>query len=215
MSTNTIALRAHLLRDTYSRLPEPGEWPDLEHFVARLWPPDRPWVEVVCAVPQVRPPRQGAFETLEQAYAETLGEPPKSRGRGQPRRNRYVAAEFAYMLDLERRPPMVRELYAPERRVRRAFTARAQLETALEAMDRTPRVAVSADEGLRSRTLTRWRDDGRRVLHDLGAWPWALETDGRLDRTWWRDPRYLAELQRGGDPSFAVPLARPRRDRGR
>jgi hypothetical protein len=35
-----------------------------------------------------------------------------------------------------------------------------------------------------SRSVRRYRAGGRRLLHALGAWPWAVVDDGRLPRKW-------------------------------
>jgi hypothetical protein len=56
----------------------------------------------------------------------------------------------------------------------------------------------------RSKTLQRWRDDGRVVLAGIGAWPWAAASTGRdLAKHWWRRPRYTEPLQSWAD-AYAI-----------
>jgi hypothetical protein len=45
-----------------------------------------------------------------------------------------------------------------------------------------------------SRSARRYYARGRKILASLGAWPWALAADGRLERNWWRVERYADAL---------------------
>lgn len=46
----------------------------------------------------------------------------------------------------------------------------------------------------RSRGARRYVSDGRRTLAEVGAWPWALDDAGRLERRWWNRERYCEAL---------------------
>jgi hypothetical protein len=46
-----------------------------------------------------------------------------------------------------------------------------------------------------SRSARRYVEDGRKALAALGAWPWTLEENGKVDaRGWWRDDRFAIAL---------------------
>ncbi len=188
--TTTVPIRPQVTRNSYC-LPEPGA--DLERALRRLWPDGRPAVPLYCGrVPLVAvadPAAEAAFEeALGEATDRTAGESVPRARRGQPKRNVYVAAEVAYMLDVEGRLP-----FTEPANVTAALLPEPSRDTVRGYLD--PALAITRDEGWRSITLRRWRDDGRRVLAAVGGWPWALAPDGRLERSWYRDPRYLAALR--------------------
>ncbi len=170
---------------------------DLEQLLAALLRPGLPIVQVVMALPQITmadPTVATAFRTAEQEAAQAEPETRKTAGgdlrrsqqqpgAGRPRRNIYIAAEIAYMADIEQRPLQDQR--------EQAFGQHDYLgdHLALEP------ISAKLDTW-RSRTVRRWRGDGRTTLAALGAWPWAATPDrsGRLAREWWRDTRYEEAL---------------------
>lgn len=46
----------------------------------------------------------------------------------------------------------------------------------------------------RSRSADRYIGPGRKTLAELGAWPWCLAEDGKLERRWWTIERYAEAL---------------------
>lgn len=127
-------------------------------------------------------------------------EPPRRPSRGRPARNAYLAAEVAFMLDVEGRPQL--DGSPPSFEVWAYLGARGQGGKRLKLEEVTWRRDTK-----RCRAITRvWRDDGREVMAALGAWPWAVSgAEGRLSRTWWREARYAASLAawHRGDPQPA------------
>ncbi|MBA3327686.1 MAG: hypothetical protein H0T43_05235 [Solirubrobacterales bacterium] len=64
-----------------------------------------------------------------------------------------------------------------------------ELAEAIEAGD------FSEQDGRgRSRTSDRWVKHGRELLHELGAWPWAVVDGGKLPRDWRTDERITLAL---------------------
>jgi len=163
--------------------------------------------------------RDKAEEDLLAGY-----KPPERASPGRPRRNAYLAAEVAVMRDVQGRPlrdttlpPLLdrhdRPVHVdkdgnPEKRpvfgVWPYLGSRGQHGELLDLEQIT-----HTRDSLRSRGVTRWRDDGRKVMAALGAWPWAVPGgEGKLSRNWWREPRYataLAAWQQGEAPSAGGP----------
>ena len=46
----------------------------------------------------------------------------------------------------------------------------------------------------RSRATEQRVSSGRQLLHDLGAWPWAVSPKGRLPARWWEEERFTRAL---------------------
>jgi len=172
---------------------------DLEQLLAALLRSGLPIVQVVMALPRVAPADAevaAAFRVAEREAVKTKEEREAAKtaggdlrrsqpqpGAGRPRRNIYIAAEIAYMADIEQRPLQDQREHA--------FGQHDYLgdHLALEPVSHER-------DSERSRTVRRWRNDGRAALAALGAWPWAVTPDGsgRLARTWWRDERYEKAL---------------------
>lgn len=185
---------AHSLKDTYSiRSYVPGELPDLEQRMWAMMRPGAPVVPIVAGVPQVRRPRSRDSFLRAKAYAAATESSPQ-RSRGRPRRNSYFAAELAYMHDVERRPFIAGE---------GTFSLHEYLATRIKRYQTADLLAAelvsygtaSRRSRHRSRTFERWLADGRRTLHEEGAWPWALVPGGRLTSSWWEDPGFERALR--------------------
>lgn len=162
--------------DTYS-LPAPGEalWLWLQSVIAAR--PECPavhtdWIEL--RLPQIR--------------AAADGERPARRP-GRPRRDPIKARDVALAWDIEGfrsradGPPMPWSVGGDVIGV--------DATLGVPAMARA--VAFELDSW-DSRTVRRWRDDGRQSWASLGAWPWALSTDGKLSRVWWKRPEYAKAI---------------------
>jgi hypothetical protein len=208
-------------------LPEPGERKSsLEAVVVTTVraAPHRPTVEVIFSLPQIRPSLPGAVQLYERAASEAIGEDAQPRrGVGQPRRNAYVSAEVAVMLDIERRPTTDPLLDAEGRDERRRLKGwkcpRCGQRVRLARVRHSSRGTVAmlvcpvghrhpepgavgpfstldylGPRAASEKTVDRWRNDGRAFLAQLGVWPWALVSNGRLGRVWWRDRRFSEEL---------------------
>lgn len=180
--------------------------------------------EVVIPLPQIRAPSQDAVESYDRAVNEAIGEAAPHTGRtGRPPRNLYVAAEIAVMFDIERRskiePPLNTEAREARERLARwccpVCGRRLRQERHRQPIGRSISTLV-CNLGHRHplpgavgpfsmldylwpsteprKTIDRWRNDGRAFLAQLGAWPWALASKGRLGRVWWREVRFARAL---------------------
>jgi len=96
-----------------------------------------------------------------------------------------VAAEVAYMIDVEARP-----LRTDEFGLGSLDYLGTKVPGGIAAL--TVNRALGTE---RAKTVLRWRDDGRRALAALGAWPWTEVPNGRLPRSWRRDPRFVQALR--------------------
>jgi hypothetical protein len=132
-----------------------------------------------------------------------------TRPSGRPRRNSYRAAHVAYASDVEARalkgsrpadflslkdqtPTQLKRSLEPDYLGLRDLIG----DPEIALRDVTGRID-DPDEArgyVRAQTVDNWRRDGRRHLAALGAWPWAVVPDGRLPRSWRRDPRFADAL---------------------
>jgi hypothetical protein len=67
----------------------------------------------------------------------------------------------------------------------------AEIGERLELYDTDEAKTAGSDRCRQARTYV---SSGRRTLASLGAWPWALDDEGRLERQWWTIERYAAAL---------------------
>lgn len=75
------------------------------------------------------------------------------------------------------------------------------------------RLDLSADHGAdehkrgpRARSVRRYIAAGRKQLSALGAWPWCMDEDGRLESRWWTRRRYAEALAEWHFMAFADAL---------
>ena len=153
-----------------ARLEDMWQW--LKDFVLRQDPSlpavDSPYPPL--AMPQVR---------------HALEQPAKPRGPGRPPRDPETAIDIAITWDLDGERP------TPELK----WTGRAVGAVSDTGLLRRVQLTFHTHpDGWDSRTLRRWRDDGRRAWSESGAWPWALTPNGKLPRNWWRRPEYAKAL---------------------
>ena len=175
--------------------------------------PGLPVLPLVMEMPLLREPDPDLLAAYYDAMAEATvptdgteqATPPRPT-RGRPRTNLYVAAELAYMADIEQRasftspPEDERWQSEPTDRAFSALTQRGYLD---------PQSMLTWDESQRAykaQKLKRTRSQGRRVLAELGAWPWAVAPDGRLPRDWRDDERYVAALAAWAGVEFDATL---------
>jgi hypothetical protein len=161
--------------------------PDVEGFLARVLADHsgRPTLRLHCGVvPQIRPPAADA-PSLDDELSD-LFMPPARPGPGHPPRNAYCAAEVAYLAEIERRPLIGDST---------AFGLHEQLgKPALRDVGGPVERPEDARGALKSDTVREWRNVGRLILAQHGAWPWACKADGRLRKTWRRDPCFMDAL---------------------
>jgi hypothetical protein len=131
-------------------------------------------VEIVTQVPQIVDADLEAFY-VARAHAVARATAPRHCS-GRPERNDYLVAEVAYMVDLERRPRKLSELIVGANFDVLSYTAP-------HVTTRSPHVDLRGVE----RNGRRWLRAGRKVLHDVGAWPWAVVPAGLLPEKWWLD----------------------------
>ena len=160
--------------------------PDLEQ---RIWaamreaPPGLPIVEIVTQVPQIFDADLDDFYSARNhALARATG-PQASAGR--PKRNVHLVGEVAYMVDVERRPRRMRHLGGGGNFDVLAYSAR-------HVTARSSHVNLDGVQ----RNLRRWVQDGRKVLHDIGAFPWAVVPAGALPRNWWLEADFQDALRK-------------------
>jgi hypothetical protein len=155
-------------------------------------PEDRLWKWLV-ALQQSHAERRVVPTPYDLLLPQVRGEdldliPVEPPGPGRLRRDPHKAAEVALAWDIEgfRPRPDADMASGPLT----ATSDRSLLvQTSLRFVHRGPL-------GWDSRTIRRWRDDGRRVWAAWGAWPWALNRpDGKLGRVWWREERYRTALR--------------------
>ncbi len=113
----------------------------------------------------------------------------RKRRRGQPSRQEYLAAEVAYMWDIERLP-----LRGENGTLDLCDYLAVRIKGYPNATDLALELVTYASNRHRSKTIERWIREGRRVLQKEGAWPWALVPEGKIPRGWWRDPRFEEAL---------------------
>lgn len=171
---------------------------DFLGWLAMATPPGAPLVKLYCGdAPLIRAPVDGDAAALEavgerpefaEALAFLLTRPPvellpewlsKHVVRCHVRHRlgiRYWSMEAAYAADLE---------------------ARASIELANGLGFDDHRDAWLDKKGERhvtmresSRSVRRYQVTGRRLLHALGAWPWAVVDEGRLPRKWHQAPAF-------------------------
>ena len=162
----------------------PRRGPDLEQrlFEAIRLAHDRPTIQLVTPVPQLYDSPGETRELVIALAAVTSGETLSRVRRGRPPRNAYLAAEIAYLIDIERARAGGSRL-RPDEYLARRYGSR----------------VLPAD----GRTVRRWLRDGRRVLRAVGAWPWAVFTEGGVPRRWWEHPRALDALARWANGDLA------------
>jgi hypothetical protein len=164
---------------------EPGTYPDLEQRLT-WWvrnASDRPTIEVVTRVPQTRAAPSDLLDAFYEARNAVITSVRSSRGRGRPPRNAYLAAEVAYLWDLERKPLVEREGQVSA--VSSAFAYLRPGERPLcQEVDRTMR---------------RWLREGRETLAEIGAFPWSVCDRGLPPRRWWAEPRFDQALREWAD----------------
>jgi hypothetical protein len=117
-------------------------------------------------------------------------QPPRRRGPGRPRRAEERAREVALAYDID----AVRPIADEQRRDKRGLLH--DYDGGRLGVPGRVHVITHMLDTYGSRTIERWRDDGRRSWADLGAWPWALTPHGKLSRVWWRKPEYADALRR-------------------
>jgi hypothetical protein len=176
----TVADKHASFADSYSITDySVGDSPDLEQRVCCAIRPGLRVVEVVTQVPQLGDADLSQF--YDARWAAVTGASVQVRP-GQPKRNIFMAGEVAYMADIELRPRILQASGAEGFDIL-SYTA--------------PHLLLRpTDDDLAGpqRTLQRWVADGRKTLHDIGAWPWALVPEGRLPEEWWREQLFQDAL---------------------
>ena len=102
-------------------------------------------------------------------------------------------------------PRLGKRRWAIESAYRRHLLGHSELQIA-DSLDLTDHLnRVTGSRKRESRSVRRYVKEGRKTLATLGAWPWAVEKDGRLDvRGWWRDDRFAAALFAWHEEAFVM-----------
>lgn len=151
---------------------------------SRLRPGAVPRIQPACLVDVYRRP-DGLTElrhvqqevTAEAAVRASTAKIVYQDAVGQPGRNLRLRLETAYMADIEGRSSAELRNYLGLR----------------DAMDIVSR-PLDGEDRWRSRSADRIRRDGRQDWACLGAWPWAVFTEGVLRPNWRDDPKVARAL---------------------